>query len=81
MFCFIGVHGSGNSPRLRLTVPLLTLFQRALTSSEAVQCFANLGGIIVVCEGLVKCQRGLVSERPGRVSRVMMCLGRRDAEK
>lgn len=57
-----------------LSEPLLSLLLRVIDSPEALQEFTALGALEVVCENLVKANRGMVNCQPSTVSIVMQHL-------
>lgn len=57
-----------------LSEPLLSLLLRVIDSQEALQEFTALGALEVVCENLVKANRGMVNCQPSTVSIVMQHL-------
>ncbi|XP_071454170.1 dual E2 ubiquitin-conjugating enzyme/E3 ubiquitin-protein ligase BIRC6 [Hetaerina americana] len=69
-------HLSSGSGVVQLSEPLLWLILRVLDSEEALHQFNQMGGIMVICENLVKSNRALISTHPGLVSVVTRHLGR-----
>lgn len=57
-----------------LSEPLLSLLLRVIDSPETLQEFTALGALEVVCENLVKANRGNVNCQPSTVSVVMQHL-------
>lgn len=72
-FCFLA-NGVNSLPRLQLSEPFLWFMLRVLDSPENVGCFAELGGIGILCNNLVSGQRNLVNMQPGLVSMIMQHL-------
>lgn len=63
-------------PKLQLSEPFLWYILKVLESSDSVNTFAQLGGIRVLCQSLVRSNRSLINSQPSLVSMIMQHISR-----
>ncbi|XP_055591797.1 baculoviral IAP repeat-containing protein 6-like isoform X1 [Uranotaenia lowii] len=63
-------------PKLQLSEPFLWFILKVLETSASVAIFADMGGIKVLCESLVRSNRTLINTQPSLVSMIMQRLSK-----
>uniref|UniRef100_A0A336MXH4 CSON002646 protein n=1 Tax=Culicoides sonorensis TaxID=179676 RepID=A0A336MXH4_CULSO len=63
-------------PKLQLSEPFLWFILKVLESPESVITFAQLGGVRVLCQSLVRSNRSLINSQPSLVSMIMQHISR-----
>lgn len=68
-------------PRLQLSEPFLWFILQILEIPATVAIFTDIGGIKVLCQNLVRCNRTLVNMQPGLVSLIMQHISKSPKQK
>lgn len=68
-------------PRLQLSEPFLWFILQILEIPATVAIFTDIGGIKVLCQNLVRCNRQLVNMQPGLVSLIMQHISKSPKQK
>lgn len=63
-------------PKLQLSEPFLWFVLKVLEVPNAVKIFTEMGGIKVLCQSLVRCNRTLINMQPGLVSLIMQYISK-----
>lgn len=73
---FIASHIRHALPKLQLSEPFLWFVLKVLEVPVAVKIFTEMGGIKVLCQSLVRCNRTLINMQPGLVSLIMQYISK-----